>query len=87
MSSTDKAISCAVIAALTFFAGISALEVWHDQRMAQIAADRHAKEWQLKVELEQAKADQMRYRALELGYLCQFVDKTGEVYLSEGCDK
>lgn len=86
MSSTDKALVYAVIVTLTFFAGMSALEMYYEQRMGQIAADSHAKEWQLKVELEQAKAEQMRYRALELGYLCQFVDKTGEVYLSEGCE-
>lgn len=85
MSSQDKLAAAIVAVAVSFIVVLYVADKWHNQRMAEIAADRHAKEWQLKVELEQAKAEQMRYRALEIGYLCQFVDKTGEVYLSEGC--
>lgn len=85
MRSGDKSVCIICLCVVVFLLGIYFAGHWHNQRMAGIAAERHVNEWQLKVELEQAKAEQMRYRALEFGYLCQFVDRTGEVYLSEDC--
>lgn len=55
--------------------------------MQRIENAKNLRAMSLQVELEQAKADQAHYRALEVGYLCQFVDKTGEVYFDVECEK
>ena len=85
MDSEDKSLVIGLIAALAFVVGSLAANQYHERVMQQISAERHAKEWQLKLELEQAKADQARYRALEVGYLCEFIDGSGERYVREGC--
>ena len=85
MSSTDKSICFVCLCGVLLTLGLYVSDQWHEQNMQRIDNAKNQRAMSLQVELEQAKAEQMRYRALELGYLCQFVDKTGEVYLSEGC--
>ena len=85
MNSDDKVIITSAICAVVMIVGIYATDKWHEQTMKRIENAKNVRAASLQVELEQAKAEQARYRALEIGYLCQFIDKTGEVYLSDGC--
>lgn len=87
MTSQDKLLAACLFIALLFCAVLYRLDGMHNESMAKIAAQRQTQEWELKVRLEEAKANQARYRALEVGYLCQFVDKTGEVYFDVECEK
>ena len=42
--------------------------------------------WRIKLALEQDKAEQARYRAMEVGYPCEFSTRSGEVYLNKNCE-
>lgn len=85
MTSTDKTIVSIVAVGVLFFLGLYAADKWHTQAMKRIENAKNVRAFTLQVEYEKAKAEQARYRAIELGYLCQFVDKTGEVYFSDRC--
>lgn len=85
MNSSDKLTAIVLVAFV--FGGVlfTYLNDLHDQKMAEIKANRHSHEWELKVQYEQALAEKARFRAAEVGYLCQFIDKNGEVYYHPEC--
>ena len=85
MTSTDKAIVSIVVLAATLLLGLYAVDKWHAQAMERIENAKNVRAFALQVEYEKAKADQARYRAIELGYLCAFTDEYGVVYESDNC--
>lgn len=57
-------------------------------KLETIKAEKHAamETWRIRLNIEQAKADQAYYRAMEIGYLCEFSTRSGEVYLNKDCE-
>lgn len=86
MNSTDRltawCLAMAIAAVLVFIR----LDNIHDETMQQIKHERSDMELDFKLGMEQAKAEQMKYRALEIGYMCAFSDKDGNVYYSGECE-
>lgn len=85
MTSTDKTIVSIVAVGVLFFLGLYAADKWHTQAMERIENAKNVRAFTLQVEYEKAKAEQARYRAIELGHLCAFTDEYGVVYESENC--
>lgn len=85
MTSGDKLLGWLVTVAAIIFLGVLRLNHMHSENTQRIAAAANQRAFTLQLELEQAKAQQMQYRALEVGYLCTFTDKTGEVYFNGEC--
>lgn len=87
MNSGDKSICMVCLCSVLLMLGLYCADKWHNQTMQRIENAKNQRAMSLKVELEQAKANQARYRALEVGYLCQFIDKTGAVYFNAECEE
>ena len=87
MTSTDKAIVSVVVLAAVLLLGLYAVDKWHTQAMERIENAKNVRAFTLQVEYEKAKAEQARYRAIELGHLCAFTDEYGVVYESDNCKK
>lgn len=85
MNSSDKAIVSVVVLAAALLLGLYAVDKWHTQSMERIENAKNVRAFTLQVEYEKAKAEQARYRALELGHLCAFTDEYGVVYESDNC--
>lgn len=85
MDSQDKLVAISISIALLFMIGFYVADNAHEQTMKRIENARNQREMSLIVELEKAKAEQAKYRALEIGYLCAFKDEYGDVYESEEC--
>jgi predicted GNAT superfamily acetyltransferase len=83
----DKPLTSALIITIATLFAFNWLWNHHDESMSRIASERHLREWELKLDIDQAKAEQARYRALELNLICQFVDNTGFVYTSKECEE
>lgn len=87
MNSSDKLVACVLFMALGFSLVFKLALDAHDEHMLKIKQENHNKQWELKAQIEQAKADQAFYRAVEIGYMCSFIDKEGYVYTSTDCEK
>lgn len=87
MNSTDKTIVSVVVLAAVLLLGLYAADKWHTQAMEQIENAKNVRAFTLQVGYEKAKAEQARYRAIELGHLCAFTDEYGVVYESDNCKK
>lgn len=85
MTSADKLIGWITTIAAIIFLSLYRLDDIHSETMQRIANASNQRALSLQVELEKAKSEQMQYRALEVGYLCEFTDKTGEVYFNGEC--
>lgn len=86
MQSTDRLVAWVLV-----ISAVSALTAYHllnlhHETMQRIDAAARTRLLSLQVEYEQAKAEQARYRALEVGYLCAMTDGYGETYFSEDCE-
>ena len=57
-------------------------------KLETIKAEKRAaiEAWRIKLNIEQAKADQAYYRAMEVGFLCEFSARSGEIYLNKNCE-
>lgn len=85
MTNQEKLLAASLAIVLLFCGSIYALNLHDKQVMQQFKNSRYIASWELKTRIEEAKAEQAKYRTIELGFACELIGADGNVYGKEGC--
>lgn len=85
MTSQEKTLAVCLTIILAFILAFWALKQNSQERIMQNIQEQKLINWKLKARIEEAKAEQAKYRAIELGFACELVDADGNVYGNGEC--